>query len=385
MHHRSLEQIKYTRRIEDIVRQHGVDLRATSSGERLQGHCPFHAEDETPSFNIYVATQRYHCFGCGADGDVIDFVQAIDGCTFQDALHRLSEKSSAAPTPHIWVHDRVSHTVASISFTLLPEAEDSHWEELLTRTHEKYHQTLLNHPFLPEVLRQARGITQEGIRRCELGYTDGSWLPELLCTPESQDAAETIGLLSAPQQERMRGRLVIPECSDGTCHWMIGRALYRPLGNQRTPKYLGLSLSKPLLGYGLALKKLREGQLIRAILIVEGAIDYVIASQWDLPVVCVALIGTHPSRRQLTLLLDLQQRAGQVPLLISLDADDAGRQASSHLLTQLRQHTALVTELAPIANVKDIGDLGIHPNGSSFLQASIEQALGADPLQGEQK
>jgi DNA primase catalytic core len=382
MQNRSIEQTKQRVRIEDIVRQRGVDLQANTSGNRLEGCCPFHPGDETPSFNIYTDSQHYHCFGCGANGDVIDFVQTFDGCTFQEAFQRLSEYIMTVPPTAYRAYDRVPHLLTPLSLSLTTEAEENCWEGLLTKTHQKYHQTLLNHLVLPEILQRARGITQVGIRTCELGYVDGSWLPELFCIPETQEIAETIGLLSATRQERMVGRLVIPECSDGTCHWMIGRALSRPLRKQRTPKYLGLSLSKPLLGYGLALKRLREGHPIRAILIVEGAIDYVIASQWDLSVVCVALIGTYASRRQLTLLLDLQQRTDQVPLLISLDADTAGRQASHHLLAQLRQRTPRVTELAPIGEAKDIGDLGILPNGVSFLQASIEQALSTDTFQG---
>ena len=303
---------------------------------------------------------------------------------FRKRSHRLSEHIITVPPAVHRVRTRVPYSVAPISLPLTTETEKKHWEGLLTETHQKYYQTLLNHPVLPEILRRARGITQAGILYCELGYADGSWLPELLSTPETQETAETIGLLSATRQERMVGRLVIPECNDETCQWMIGRALYPSQGKQRTPKYLGLSLSKPLLGYGLALKRLREGYPIRAILIVEGAIDYVIASQWDLPILCVALIGTYASYRQLMLLLDLQQRAHQVPLLISLDADEAGQQASQHLLTQLRQRTPLVTELAPIAEVKDIGDLGILPGGSSLLQASIEQALSTNTFQGGQ-
>lgn len=379
----SLEQIKARVRIEAIVRQRGIDLRASQSAERLTGQCPFHPGDDTPSFTLYVATQRYHCFGCGADGDVIDFVQAFDNCTFQDALQRLSETIPVVTTSHR-ARDRIPRPVIP---ALLPEteAEELPWGELITQAHQAYHQTLRNHLFLPGVLQRVRGITLEGIRRCELGYADGSLLPELLRTPETQAAAETIGLLSTNQQERMVGRLVIPECSEGSCSWMIGRALYSPFGKQRSPKYLGLSLNKPLLGYGLALKRLHEGNPIRAILIVEGAIDQVIASQWDLPIVCVALVGTYASRRQLTLLLDLQRRANQVPLLISLDADEAGRQASQHLLAQLRQRTALVSELAPIVGhaVKDIGDLGMHPNGLTLLQRALEQALCIDI--GEQK
>ena len=64
MQHLSVDQIKASVRIEDVVRRRGVALRATANGERLEGHCPFHPFDETPSFNLYVTTQRYHCFGC---------------------------------------------------------------------------------------------------------------------------------------------------------------------------------------------------------------------------------------------------------------------------------------------------------------------------------
>ena len=88
--------------------------------------------------------------------------------------------------------------------------------------------------------------------------------------------------------------------------------------------------------------------------------------------------------RQLVPLLDLQQRVGNTPLLLSLDADDAGRQASHHLLVQLRQRTSAVSELPPLPQAKDIGDLGIHPDGYSFLQEAIEQALSAPDDEGGQ-
>jgi DNA primase catalytic core len=379
----SVDQIKASVRIEDVVRRRGVALRTTANGERLEGHCPFHPFDETPSFNLYVTTQRYHCFGCGADGDVIDFVQAFEVCSFQEALHRLSGNIIALPTAQL-ARSRTPREVLPVPFPLKGETE-KRWNPLLTEAQQIYHQTLLAHPTLKEDIQHARGITAEGIELCQLGYVDGSLLPGLLDTPEKRHLAETIGLLSITQQERLLRRLVIPEYIDETCIWMIGRAVYQPIKNQRHPKYLGLSLGKPLLGYGLALKRLHERHLIRAILIVEGAIDYVIASQWDLPVVCVALIGTHASMRQQVMLLDLQQRANNVPFLLSLDADDAGRQASAHLLSQLRQRTAAVSELPLIAGVKDIGDLGIHPEGYCLLRAAIEQALSASASQGGQQ
>jgi DNA primase len=380
MQYLSVETVKASVQIEEIVRRRGVALRTNQSGERMEGHCPFHPFDETPSFNVYVLSQRYHCFGCGADGDVLDFVQAFDLCSFQEALHRLATNVIVLPTAQL-ARSRTPRPILPVPFPRQAETEQRA-SLLLTETHAIYHQTLLAHPTLKGDIGRTRGITREGIERCRLGYVDGSVLPDLLGSIEKRQVAETIGVLSATGQERLLRRLVIPEYLDEMCTWMIGRAISHPVGKQRHPKYLGLSLPKPLLGYGLALKHMQERRLVRAILIVEGAIDYVIATQWDLPVVCVALIGTHASMRQLDMLLDLQQRAGHVSLLISLDADEAGKQASAHLLTQLGQSTSAIRELAPIAGAKDLGELGMLPGGASFLQASIEQALGADSPQG---
>ena len=46
------------------------------SGKNYKGLCPFH-EEKTPSFTVSPRTERYHCFGCGADGDVIEFLDEI--------------------------------------------------------------------------------------------------------------------------------------------------------------------------------------------------------------------------------------------------------------------------------------------------------------------
>jgi len=372
MQHLSVEQVKASVRIEEVVRRRGVELHANQSGERLVGHCPFHQFDETPSFNVYVGSQRYHCFGCGADGDVIDFVQAFDVCSWREALHRLSANIIVLPTAQL-ARTRQLRPVLPVPFPPL-ETEPVH-RELLTAFQQHYHQTLLAHPLLMKNLQRERGITEEGIKFCGLGYADGSALREVVCDSEQREEAVEVGLLGATGRERLWQRLIIPESLHGHCCWMIGRTLCQPARGTRSPRYLGISLSKPLLGYGLALQRLQERHLVRAILVVEGAIDYVIASQWHLPVACVALVGTHASMRQLITLLDLQQRAGYVPLLISLDADDAGRQASRHLLAQLRQRTSQVVELTPIAGMKDIGELGVHPQGYALLYTALERAL----------
>ncbi len=138
----------------------------------------------------------------------------------------------------------------------MPPLEEE-YRAILTSFQQYYHHTLLAHPSWCDYLHRQRGIAQEGIRLCGLGLADGSAMQTLLSDPQRREEARAVGLLSAIGQECLWQRLVLPECQDGHCHWMIGRILAAREG--RTPKYLGLSLSKPLLGYGLALQWLREG------------------------------------------------------------------------------------------------------------------------------
>ena len=59
-------------------------------GRVRQGVCPFHEEAEG-SFTVYADTEKFYCFGCGAGGDVLDFVQRIEGLTLTEAIRRLDD------------------------------------------------------------------------------------------------------------------------------------------------------------------------------------------------------------------------------------------------------------------------------------------------------
>lgn len=384
----NIDELKAMISLEEVVRKRGVALQANASGERLEGSCPFHRYDETPSFNVYVASQRYHCFGCGANGDVIDFVQAFDSCSWQEAVHRLQANIIPLVT-HKLLQQRQPRQTQPVPFPRQEELTPPAAGILLSPLSRYYQQRLLHNPALCAMLEQERGITRQGIMQCQLGYADGTiaaWMQQQGWRDEEHShALQKIGVLSAAGYERLHHRLIIPEWTNEQCGWMIGRQFPSRITAQRSttsrtrPKYLGLRGSKPLLGYGVARERLKAKALVRAIVVVEGAIDYVIATQWALqgalPIVCVALVGIYASRRQLGLLLDLQQRANQVPILVSLDGDDAGQQANLRLLQQLHhlQRPALV--LPPIAGAKDIGDLGVHPKGKHLLVHAVEQAL----------
>ena len=68
--------------IADVAVASGLQLRPT--GGRLVGPCPFHG-DIRPSLVIYPSTRSYYCFGCGAGGDVLDFVSRLHNTSFKEA------------------------------------------------------------------------------------------------------------------------------------------------------------------------------------------------------------------------------------------------------------------------------------------------------------
>ena len=137
----------------------------------------------------------------------------------------------------------------------------------------------------------------------------------------------------------MSGRIVIPDLRGAHCAWMVGRAPDPGPG----PKYRGLSLPKPLLGYA------RAG---RRLFVTEGPFDWLTLQGWGLQ--ACALLGTEPGRAALRLL----QRARSVVLV--MDSDEAGREAARRLQDALGER-ARILELPP--GVKDVSELGASPGG----------------------
>src|SRR5689334_23843980 len=76
----------------DIVRVIGDYVKLKKAGaQNFTGLCPFHQE-KTPSFSVHATRQFYHCFGCGASGDVFSFVQKLENLTFIEAVRLVAEK-----------------------------------------------------------------------------------------------------------------------------------------------------------------------------------------------------------------------------------------------------------------------------------------------------
>jgi DNA primase len=76
----------------------GASVKLTRAGNELKGCCPFH-QDRSPSFTIFAGGERFHCFGCGVSGDVLDFVQRAHNVTLRGAADMLT--GGNLPSVHV--------------------------------------------------------------------------------------------------------------------------------------------------------------------------------------------------------------------------------------------------------------------------------------------
>ena len=83
-----IDQVLSSTDIVDVIKE---KVNLTKNGANFKGLCPFHNE-KTPSFNVSSSKQFYHCFGCGAHGDAIKFLQEHDNLTFIEALTKLAQE-----------------------------------------------------------------------------------------------------------------------------------------------------------------------------------------------------------------------------------------------------------------------------------------------------
>ena len=84
-----IDEIRNRNDIVDVISQY-VTLKR--SGRNFFGLCPFHKE-KTPSFSVSPDKQIFHCFGCGAGGNVIHFISKIENVDFKESLEILAEKA----------------------------------------------------------------------------------------------------------------------------------------------------------------------------------------------------------------------------------------------------------------------------------------------------
>jgi DNA primase len=149
----------------DIVRIVGEYVKLRKSGaQNFQGLCPFHQE-KSPSFSVHATRQFFHCFGCGASGDVFAFVQKLENISFPEAVRLIAEKLQI-PMP-------------KVSYSSPEEARAGRMRGGLIDIHERacaFFQAQLRRPdgaHAREYLA-SRGLTPEQITEFRIGYAPDS-------------------------------------------------------------------------------------------------------------------------------------------------------------------------------------------------------------------
>jgi len=89
---RVLEDIRFRNDIADVI---GSYINLQRAGSNFKALCPFHKE-KTPSFHVNAQRQIFHCFGCGAGGDVFKFVMQYEGLDFMGAIRMLASRAGVA-------------------------------------------------------------------------------------------------------------------------------------------------------------------------------------------------------------------------------------------------------------------------------------------------
>lgn len=300
--------------IVEIVRRY-VDLR--SVGGRLVGSCPFHQETKG-SFNVHPDRGYFHCFGCQASGDVIDFYCRINGLEFREGLSRLAEEvgvrlESGRPDPRSGEKKRLRqacldmHALADAFFRrCLASAEGKAAREYLAR----------------------RGIAPEVAAKFGLGYSPSGWqaLENFLKTKGFTPAqAATAGLLSRRDDgrtwDRFRDRLIFPiRDVAGTVVAFGGRIM-----GEGDPKYLN-SADSPIYRKGDHLYALHDARpsmaKSRRAILTEGYVDVITLHQFGYGD-AVGVLGTALTPEQVKRLLGF---CATVDLVF--DGDGAGRKAA---------------------------------------------------------
>ncbi|HVM93711.1 MAG TPA: DNA primase [Terriglobales bacterium] len=188
----------------DIVRIVGDYVKLKKAGaQNFSGLCPFHSE-KTPSFSVHATRQFYHCFGCGASGDVFSFVQKVENITFPEAVRLIAGKLGV-PMP-------------KIAFSSPQEAHDAKLRMSLLDIHERataFFQDCLRRPEganAREYLK-GRGLDDETIARFRIGYApdSGFLLRDALRREFDEELLRDSGLFSWKQTEEGRGPSTPPE------------------------------------------------------------------------------------------------------------------------------------------------------------------------------
>jgi DNA primase len=310
-----LEQVRHANDVVDVI---GSYFPLKRAGANFRALCPFHKE-KTPSFNVNPSRQIWHCFGCGAGGDVFSFVMKYESLDFMAAVRRLAERAGI-----------------EIEMAEAKGGPSRNERDELFRLHEQvsafFHNNLMKEPSA-QVARDyltKRKITSETAKKWRIGYSPDSWdaLTQWAKTKNFSPALLATAGLVLPRDtggvyDRFRGRLMFSICDEqGRVVGFSGRIL---TDAKDQPKYVN-SPETPIFQKGkilFALDKAKRAILDEKLAIIcEGQVDTISCHEAGLANV-VAPQGTALTEQHARI---LKRYAEEVVLMF--DADTAGQNAA---------------------------------------------------------
>jgi len=309
----TLNQIQDRIDIVEIVSAH-VSLRR--SGKNFKANCPFHQE-KTPSFMVNPDKQIFHCFGCGAGGNVFSFLMKIEKKDFLEVVEMLADRAGIEIPKDKTVSPQIAERTAG-----LVKAQ--------RLALEFYHQFLLHRDeaSIARAYLKKRVLTATTVSEFKLGFAPEAWesLTQVLKKELPETLLEKSGLV-LPRKEggsfydRFRKRIIFPILdSKGVCIAFGGRVI-----DDSLPKYLNspetelYTKGRHLYGLYQARTAIRE---LDAAIVVEGYMDVIGCVQGGVQNV-VASLGTALTPEQVRLV-----KRHTKNVFILYDADKAGEMAT---------------------------------------------------------
>ncbi len=347
-----IEEIKSRCSIVDVIGRHVVLKRA---GSNYKGVCPFHNE-KTPSFVVSDAKQIFTCFGCGASGDVIEFVKRYHNLDFQGAIEKLAAEYGI----EIKKNEYDKESKKAIYYEINREAA-SFFYRRFTRS--------IN-PGI-EYMKK-RGLDPITLKKFGIGYADEKWDSLYRYFMEKGTDVKLLlelGLVSQSKgryYDKFRNRIMFPIINTrGKVIGFGGRAI----GND-VPKYLN-SPESPIFYkknnlYGLNLTRQDINKEDYAIL-VEGYMDVISLYKNGVKNVSASL-GTALTENQASMLKRYTDH-----IVLSYDADEAGQAATLRGMDILH-HIGCKVKVLHIPEGKDPDEF-IKKNGKDAFLQLIKKSL----------
>ncbi|MGO4362282.1 CHC2 zinc finger domain-containing protein [Terrabacter sp. RAF57] len=321
----------------DVVAAAGVELQPRGHG--LIGCCPFH-EDTTPSLSVDGVPDRFHCFGCGASGDVIDFVQRTRNLDFLSAVAELDggqyRGRHLRVVPQMPQLRAVTPPAADITTSRAFAINQLAWDHFATP---------VGVSFATHYLRHRRGIDLTAMSsdfpaQRFVGHATHGWATltdHLRRLGVQDDELVALDLSMRTRGGRLidtyRNRLILPVTSErGAIHGFIGRDIS---GHPAAPRYRNPTRT-PVFDKSQILYRPSHHHLDpdAQVLVVEGALDALAvaasaaATHTTSRLAVCSTNGVSVSSAQARVVLSMTRR----PPRIAFDGDEAGRQGASRWL-----------------------------------------------------